>query len=93
MNSHLWVTQNNPDEIYAAGLYINQGKGGEGLPKWIKQNRPLENQDVVMWYSLGVTHLPRPEDWPVMPVHKAGFKLMPLGFFDRNPALDLPKTR
>ncbi len=93
MNSHLWVTQNNPDEIYAAGLYINQGKGDEGLPKWIKQNRPLENQDVVMWYSLGVTHLPRPEDWPVMPVHKAGFKLMPLGFFDRNPALDLPKTR
>ena len=93
MNSHLWVTQNNPDEIYAAGPYINQGKGGEGLPKWIKQNRPLENQDVVMWYSLGVTHLPRPEDWPVMPVHKAGFKLMPLGFFDRNPALDLPKTR
>lgn len=90
-NSHLWVTPQAPDEIHAAGLYINQGKGGDGLPKWAKQNRPLENQDVVLWYTFGVTHIPRPEDWPVMPVHKAGFKLMPYGFFTRNPALDVPK--
>jgi len=91
MNSHLWVTQYEPDERYAAGLYVNQSKGGDGLTKWVKQNRELENKDVVMWYSFGVTHLPRPEDYPVMPVHKAGFKLMPVGFFTRNPALDLPK--
>ncbi len=91
MNSHLWVTQYEPDERYAAGLYINQSKGGDGLAKWVKQNRELENKDVVLWYSFGVTHLPRPEDYPVMPVHKAGFKLMPVGFFTRNPALDLPK--
>jgi primary-amine oxidase len=45
----------------------------------------------VLWYSLGVTHIPRPEDWPVMPVHKAGFKLMPNGFFARNPAMDVPR--
>ena len=38
----------------------------------------------------GVTHLPRREEWPVMPVARAGFKLVPCGFFDRNPALDLP---
>ena len=91
MNSHLWVTQFEPSEQYAAGLYINQSKGGDGLAKWVKQNRELENKDVVMWYSFGVTHLPRPEDYPVMPVHKTGFKLMPVGFFTRNPALDLPK--
>ncbi|HMY70969.1 MAG TPA: hypothetical protein PLQ88_03985, partial [Blastocatellia bacterium] len=58
---------------------------------WVKQNRELENKDVVLWYSFGVTHLPRPEDYPVMPVHKTGFKLMPVGFFTRNPALDVPK--
>jgi primary-amine oxidase len=61
------------------------------LPRWIKGNRPLENQDVVLWYSMGVTHIPRPEDWPVMAVHRAGFKLVPSGFFARNPALDVPK--
>ena len=91
MNSHLWVTQFEASEQYAAGFYINQSKGGDGLAKWVKQNRELENKDVVMWYSFGVTHLPRPEDYPVMPIHKAGFKLMPVGFFTRNPALDVPK--
>jgi primary-amine oxidase len=40
---------------------------------------------------MGVTHIPRPEEWPVMVCHKAGFKLMPSGFFVRNPALDVPK--
>jgi len=45
----------------------------------------------VIWYSMGVTRLPRPEEWPVMPVHRAGFKVMPSGFFARNPALDVPK--
>jgi primary-amine oxidase len=91
MNSHVWVTQHDPNEIYAAGFYINQSKGGEGLTKRVKQNRPIENQDVVLWYTMGVTHLPRPEDYPVMPVHKAGFKLLPVAFFSRNPALDVPK--
>ncbi|MDX2031450.1 MAG: primary-amine oxidase [Blastocatellia bacterium] len=91
MNSHLWVTQYAADEQYAAGTYINQSKGGEGLPKWTQRNREIENRDVVLWYTFGVTHLPRPEDYPVMPVHKAGFKLMPVGFFSRNPALDVPR--
>jgi len=34
--------------------------------------------------------VPRPEDWPVMPVEYTGFSLVPFGFFDRNPALDVP---
>ena len=29
------------------------------------------------------------EDWPVMPVERAGFALRPFGFFDANPALDV----
>lgn len=91
MNAHLWGTAYAPDELYAAGLYINQSKGGEGLTKWTKANRSLDNKDVVVWYTLGVTHIPRPEEWPVMTVHKATFKLMPSGFFSKNPALDVPK--
>ena len=35
-------------------------------------------------------HPARLEDWPVMPAQYAGFKLQPVGFFDRNPALDVP---
>ena len=42
------------------------------------------------WYTFGAHHVPRPEDWPVMPVVKIGFMLRPRGFFDRSPALDVP---
>ena len=54
----------------------------------MEQDRPLESEDVVVWYTLGAHHVVRFEDWPVMPVQHAGFKLEPVGFFDENPALD-----
>jgi len=46
---------------------------------------------VVVWYSTGFTHVPRPEDYPVMPTESIGFKISPSGFFANNPALDAPK--
>ncbi len=46
---------------------------------------------VVVWYTFGAHHVVRPEDWPVMPVACIGFMLKPVGFFDRNPALDVPR--
>ena len=46
-----------------------------------------------MWHTFGLTHFPRPEDWPVMPVDYTGFTLKPVGFFDRNPTLDVPPGR
>jgi primary-amine oxidase len=90
LNAHIWVTPYNPSEMYSAGDYPYQSKGGDGLPKWTAADRSIDNRDVVLWYTMGITHNPRPEDWPVMPVHEAGFKLVPWGFFARNPALDLP---
>jgi primary-amine oxidase len=83
------VTRYKADEMNAAGYYPNQSRGGDGLPQWISDNESVENEDVVTWYSTGVTHLPRPEDWPVMPVAHVGFSLLPVGFFTRNPAMDL----
>jgi primary-amine oxidase len=93
VNAHLWVTPYAPQEQHAAGDYVNQGPLGDGLPKWTAANRSIVDQDLVVWYTLGVTHIPRVEEWPVMPVHRAGFKLVPAGFFSRNPALDVPKPR
>jgi primary-amine oxidase len=92
VDAHLWATPYNPDELYAAGPYVYASKGGDGLPTWTAANRSLADTDIVLWYTLGVTHIPRPEDWPVMPVHRTGFKLVPSGFFARNPALDVPKS-
>lgn len=87
---HLWVTPHDPKERYAAGTYPNQSKGGEGLPAWTSANRPIENTDVVLWYTLGFHHVVRAEDWPVLSTRWSGFELKPFDFFQRNPALDLP---
>jgi primary-amine oxidase len=87
---HLWVTPYEPDERYAAGDYPNQHPGGAGLPEWTSADRDIVNRDLVVWYTFGHHHVPRPEDWPVMPVATIGFQLKPVGFFDRNPALDVP---
>ena len=89
---HLWVTPYNPDEMSPTGSYPNQHPGGDGLPKWTQADRSIENTDIVVWYNFGTHHVPRPEDWPVMPVMYTGFKLMPVGFFDQNPALDVPPS-
>ncbi|MDX2273390.1 MAG: primary-amine oxidase [Cyanobacteriota bacterium] len=91
--NHLWVTPWDPQENFPAGDYPNQHAGGDGLPHWTKANRSIENTDIVVWYTFGVTHLPRPEDWPVMPVSYAGFMLKPVSFFDHNPALDVPPAQ
>ena len=87
---HLWVTRYDRTQKHAAGDYPNQSAGGDGLARWIEHDRQLEDEDIVLWHVLGTSHLPRPEDWPVMPVEVLGFTLKPVGFFDRNPALNVP---
>jgi primary-amine oxidase len=89
---NLWVTPYRRDERRAAGEYPNQHAGGDGLPRWTAADRAIDDTDVVLWYTFGVTHFVRPEDWPVMPVEYTGFLLSPVGFFDRNPALDVAPT-
>lgn len=87
---HLWVTPYQENERYPAGDYPNQHMGGDGLPRWTQANRSLENCDIVVWYIMNAHHVARPEDWPVMPVNYISFMLKPVGFFERNPALDVP---
>jgi len=90
---HFWVTRQRDSERYAAGEYPGQGGAFGGLPQWAADDEAIENEDVVVWYTLGVTHVPRPEDYPVMPAARAGFDLVPHGFFTRNPALDVRAAR
>ena len=87
----LWVTRFDRDELWAAGYTPNQHPGGAGLPAYTAGNRSVDGEDIVVWHSFGLTHFPRSEDWPVMPVDYAGFTLRPENFFDRNPTLDVPE--
>lgn len=90
---HLWVTPYHPAEKYPAGDYPNQHPGGDGLPKWTEGDRSVEDTDLVVWYTFGHHHIPRPEDWPVMPTSYIGFYLKPVGFFEQNPAMDVPPSQ
>jgi primary-amine oxidase len=89
MYNHLWVTPFDATERYPAGDYPFQHPGGAGLPQWTAADRPIENTDVVLWYVFGTNHIPRTEDWPVMPVERVGFHLKPAGFFKRSPGNDV----
>jgi primary-amine oxidase len=92
MDHHLWVTRYEPEERYPAGEYPYQHPGGDGLPAWVQADRSIDGERLVVWYTMNHHHVPRPEDWPVMPVARIGFQLKPVGFFDRNPALDVPPS-
>ncbi len=92
VNYHVWVTPFKEEEKYGAGDYPNQSTGGDGLMKWTEHDRQIDATDVVFWYTFGHTHIPRPEDYPVMPTAHIGFTLKPSGFFKMNPALDVPPS-
>ena len=88
----LWVTPYRANELYAAGVYPTASKGDDGLAVWTQANRPIENTDIVAWYTMGFHHMPRAEDWPVMPVMWHEFVIRPFDFFPKNPVLTLPNA-
>lgn len=89
---NLWVTPTASHERYAAGAYPTQRNRGQGLPAYAAGDRSVVDTDVTVWHTFGLTHDVRVEDYPVMPTEYTGFLLVPDGFFDRNPALDVPPS-
>jgi primary-amine oxidase len=85
LEHQLWVTLFDPRQMYASGEWVNLMREREGVEMWSADDRPIVDKDVVLWYTNSVLHLPRPEDWPVMPTHTAGFRLVPIGFWASNP--------
>jgi primary-amine oxidase len=88
----LWVTRHHDDERWPCGSYPTQSTVDTGMTEWIKDDEPLENTDVVLWYVFGIHHITRPEEWPIMSVDAVSFWLKPFGFFDQNPAIDVAPT-
>lgn len=93
VQNHVWVTAYDPEERFPAGEHMNHSTGAGGLPDFVKQDRPIENADIVLWHVFGLHHPVRIEDFPVQPCVMTGFKLMPSGFFNGNPCIDMaPET-
>ncbi|KAL4804661.1 copper amine oxidase [Aspergillus unguis] len=88
----IWVTKYRDDELYAGGEFTNQSKQSQGVEKWVARKENVENEDLVLWHTFGLTHNPRIEDFPVMPMERISVMLKPDGFFTKNPALDVPQS-
>lgn len=88
----IWVTKYRDDELYAAGEFTNQSQKDSGLSVWAARNESTQNQDVVLWHTFGLTHNPRPEDFPVMPMEMIGLTLRPVNFFTESPSIDAPRS-
>ncbi|KAH8170126.1 copper amine oxidase, enzyme domain-containing protein [Sarocladium implicatum] len=102
-----WVTGYRDGELFAAGEFTNQSReedGGVGdmvkRGDWFTGEKEGSNSEgsgkrssPVIWTVFGLTHNPRVEDWPVMPVEIYQVHLKPADFFTSNPALDVPSSR
>lgn len=88
----IWVTKYEEDRLYAAGEFTNQSKMDTGIAEWANGVDNVRNTDNIVWMTLGFTHIPKAEDFPVMPVEMHEIGLTPFGFFDKNPALDVPQA-
>ncbi|KAI9852840.1 MAG: hypothetical protein M1824_001708 [Vezdaea acicularis] len=89
------VTKYDDEQIHPAGRHVPQtsGEPSKGLPEWIANgDASIENTDVVLWHTFGITHFPAPEDYPVMPAEPMTLLLRPRNFFLKNPALDVPPS-
>jgi primary-amine oxidase len=90
--NHLWVTPFNESERYPAGEFVCNSDGHDSLAELVKQDRGIENTDIVLWHTFGLHHIVRPEDFPVQSCISCGFSLMPSGFFSMNAGNDVPET-
>lgn len=86
----IWVTKYRDNQLFAAGEFTNQSQKDTGIAEWANYKDKVRNEDIVVWATMSFTHIPRVEDFPVMPVETYNIHLSPNNFFDRNPALDLP---
>lgn len=89
LHYQLSVTPYAPAERYAGGRFAMMSDGSDSLGAWTARDRPIANRDIVAWYTVGFHHITRMEDWPVMPTHWFGFRLMPHNFFGSNPAMTI----
>ncbi|KAH0610064.1 uncharacterized protein H6S33_012610 [Morchella sextelata] len=89
------VTKYADNQIHPAGRHVPQTSGEPpmGLPEWVGDGTAsIDNEDIVIWHTFGLTHFPAPEDFPVMPAESMSLLLRPRHFFLRNPALDVPPS-
>jgi primary-amine oxidase len=85
----IWVTRYRDEEQTPADKYPRGGRANEGLPKYVGDQESIVDEDLVLWYTYGVMHTTRPEEWPIMNAHNTGFSLIPYNFLSQNSEMAL----
>ncbi|KAF4444048.1 copper amine oxidase 1 [Fusarium austroafricanum] len=80
-------------DMVKRGDWFVDGHGERTISNGNKDGKRARRSSPVVWVSFGLTHNPRVEDWPVMPVEIQQIHLRPADFFTSNPALDVPSTK
>lgn len=92
---HLWTLPYHETDRYPSGKFVPQTFKApqDSIESWVGDGKKnIANEDIVTYVTCGTTHIPRPEDFPVMPAETVRFMLKPVNFFRRNPTLDVPST-
>ncbi|KAL1761840.1 copper amine oxidase [Schizophyllum commune] len=100
----LWVVRDvegpKGSRMWPSGKYVPQTRTTpeDSLEKWSKGGQSVEDEDIVVYVTIGTTHIPRPEDWPVclcnsMPVDHLNVTFKPQSFFAKNPSMDVPAAK
>ncbi|KAG8219327.1 copper amine oxidase [Butyriboletus roseoflavus] len=96
----LWVVKDvegpKGGRMWPSGKYVPQTREEpeDSVGRWVKEGQgSIDNEDIVLYLTVGTTHIPRPEDWPVMPVEHLSVLFKPTNFFSKNPSMDVPGTK
>ncbi|KAJ4306629.1 hypothetical protein N0V88_001434 [Collariella sp. IMI 366227] len=96
LKSHLAVTRQHDEEVYANSWQnVNlPSKPQHDFAKFF-DGETVDNEDVVVWFNLGMHHFTRSEDVPVTLFSEAVSSIVfaPQNFFDRAPEGDLRNRR
>ncbi|KDN44702.1 hypothetical protein K437DRAFT_256938 [Tilletiaria anomala UBC 951] len=93
---HFWTVPYADDRKYPAGKHCVQtlATPSDSILGWVGDgSASIENTDIVSFATVGITHVVRPEDGPVMPAEHVRLALKPTSFFRRNPMLDVPAIK
>lgn len=88
----MWVTKYQDRQLFPAGDYTNQSIGGTGIKSWTDKPDYVVDEDIVIWHTFGFNHIPRVEDFPIMPAEIAQMHLKPYNFCTHNPTNDVPPS-
>lgn len=72
LQNAFWVCVDEEQEdgsgrMWPAGKYVPQTRDEpkDSIGNWVKGEKPVEKEDLLVYLTVGTTHIPRPEDWPV----------------------------